>query len=229
MSAWICSNRHINIVVTAYAAIAGITDPAELQRLAVILLDENYKSVNRRYGHNDVAGPIVYRSEPVPPMGANLAARCLDYQSCEHAGWMISEARSIVEAVAEGTPRCDEHANFPWGWPEYDNADTCTDNPEVVEPEPEPAPMPKIKFRKFFCERDGIKCKVYYWATARSDGSVTVNAKQYGHDLAGIFDGVAGIKYRNETDSQIDYFEKSSVTIPVGHPLYAEVRALCKD
>lgn len=86
-----------------------------------------------------------------------------------------------------------------------------------------------IKFRKFFCERSGIKVRVYYWATARLDGSVTVQAKQYGHDLADVFDGVEGIKYRNETDSQVDYFEKSSVTIPVGHPLYAEVRALCKD
>ena len=86
-----------------------------------------------------------------------------------------------------------------------------------------------IKFRKFFCQRGATKVRVYYWHTVSADGAVTVRAKQYGHDLATVFDGVEGIKYRNETDSQVYYFEKSSVTILVGHPLYAEVRALCND
>lgn len=230
MSAYIVSNKHINVIVTAYAALAEIRDPAELQRIAELLINENHRSVNCRYGSNDVAGPIVYRDEPRSQARVHWAARCLRYQSCEHQAWDESEACKIVEQLIAATREVDMEAR--WDEPEYDNEATCTDNLKVVESEPEPAPpapMPKIKFRKFFCERDGIKCKVYYWATARSDGSVTVKAKQYGHDLADIFDGVEGIKYRNDTDSQIDYFEKSSVTIPVGHPLYAEVRALCKD
>ena len=64
MSAYIVSNKHINVIVTAYAALAEISDPAELQRIAELLINENHRSVNCRYGSNDVAGPIVYRDEP---------------------------------------------------------------------------------------------------------------------------------------------------------------------
>lgn len=123
MSAWICSNRHINVVTTAYGQIAKIDDPIELQRIAELLLAENYRSVNRRYGLNNEPESIVFRSEPVPPIGQNKAAACLDYQSCEHKGYEDSEAFQIIKAVLDNTPGYDNHVDgkkFPWGYPEYE-------------------------------------------------------------------------------------------------------------
>lgn len=127
MSAWICSNRHINIVVTAYAGIAGITDPAELQRLAELLIAENYTSVNYRYNENDAPGPIVYRHEVVGPAAAHKAARCLDYQSCEHPSWEDSEAFRVVQAVRQSQLDPGDLPGIPWGFPPYRDEDTCTD------------------------------------------------------------------------------------------------------
>lgn len=123
MSACICSNRHINVVTTAYAEIAKIDDPAELQRIAEVLLAENYRSVNRRYGFNDKPDPIKFRWEVVPPIGQNKAAACLDYQSCEHKGYEDSEAFQIIKAVLDNTPGYDNHVagrGFPWRFPEYE-------------------------------------------------------------------------------------------------------------
>lgn len=87
-----------------------------------------------------------------------------------------------------------------------------------------------IKFRKFFCERGGLKRKVWYHRWINRDGTETlmVSDKGYGYDLFQIFEGVPGIKARNDTDMMSDYFDKTGITILPECPYYAEIRALTK-
>jgi hypothetical protein len=70
-------------------------------RVGAMLLAENVRSVNYRYDEDDWEPPYLFH--PLPgtpdPLVVLKAIACLKYQSCEHPGWLASEARVFCEAL----------------------------------------------------------------------------------------------------------------------------------
>jgi len=132
MSAWLCSQDHINLIVNAS------DDPNE--ETFKLLLEENLKSLRYRYPGRDFLqewedaaksyqferiAPIdliqrVYAEQrdlakgyPAVTQGVTLervraqmrqSCASLDYQSCEHPEWETSKAHAIVHGVMNNTP-----------------------------------------------------------------------------------------------------------------------------
>lgn len=70
-----------------------------------MLLAENTRSVNHRNDEDD--WEPVYLFHPLPgtpdPLVVLKAIACLEYQSCEHDGWLDSEARVFCQALRQVT------------------------------------------------------------------------------------------------------------------------------
>jgi len=85
----------------------------------------------------------------------------------------------------------------------------------------------KIKFLAFCVKNTetGKTARVHYSLDNRTDGRkcVTVYARDYGHAIGEIFNGVAS--YKNDTDSMTDYFDKGTVRIFETDGIYTEARA----
>ena len=112
MSAWICSDNHINLIAT-FAAHCNLSvkykdevidcakDP---QRIASVLLAENYRSVNHRYSENNSA-EITYAavdSTELPSTASMLKQlQCYNYQACETADYKRTLAKAIVLACID--------------------------------------------------------------------------------------------------------------------------------
>ncbi len=129
MSAYILSKSHIDVLVTLaqrgpsgvpvcpmnawhtvrYGALDARTD---YDLIGANLLAENCKSVQHRYpdceaselpGPNDGHFMLPYRHSdprriPTAVEGLKLLA-CYEYQSCEHPGWSMSQAREFCESL----------------------------------------------------------------------------------------------------------------------------------
>lgn len=80
----------------------------------------------------------------------------------------------------------------------------------------------KIKFQKHHLVVDGKKHPVSYWADDTRK-VVTIYDREYGSALFHVFPDL----YRNESDSQTDYFEHGRVVIPEGHEYYAPAKERC--
>lgn len=80
-----------------------------------------------------------------------------------------------------------------------------------------------IKFNRYNVTNGTTKARIRYSLDNRADGRkcVTMYAKDYS-DALGV---VLADEYRNETDSQTDYFDKGKAVLFEGHPLYAAARA----
>ena len=80
-----------------------------------------------------------------------------------------------------------------------------------------------IKFKKFYISNGTDKALVHYSLDNRTDNRtcVTIYEKGYSHNLSRIF---AGDDYRNDTDSQSDYYDSGRVVLFEEHPLYATAR-----
>lgn len=80
-----------------------------------------------------------------------------------------------------------------------------------------------IKFNKYHVTNGTTKARVSYSVDNRIDGRkcVTMYAKDYDRSLGKIF----AEEYKNETDSQTDYFETGKAVLFEDHPLYAAARA----
>lgn len=125
MSAWICSRTHIAAVAKA-AVQLGVIQAAQAVENANALEVENFKSVDYRYReHNIREGEVTQADIDHAPIlslhGTLKAVHCLNYQSCEHPGWMNSNAEHLlaaIEAIAktrgavEGSPAYESE---PWG------------------------------------------------------------------------------------------------------------------
>lgn len=76
--------------------------PATAGRVGAMLLAENTRSVN--YLHDEDDWEPVYLLHPLPgtpdPLAVLKAIACLEYQSCEHDGWLDSEARGVLPGAA---------------------------------------------------------------------------------------------------------------------------------
>lgn len=134
MSAFICSDTHINALVT-YAASNHISYYNPLtqghtevtahnaEEIGRILMDENVRSVCCRYPDADndqKSAGAAYRykrfATPLTAVEAMKACHCLNYQSCETDDWESSLAWRILQAIeshaAHHVPGYDK---APWG------------------------------------------------------------------------------------------------------------------
>lgn len=83
-----------------YRAVSRSIPTVGYERVGQMLLDENYASVNFRYGQNEAAVFIPGdRFAPVTPIQTLKALDCYEYQSCEHPGWRFSEAHEFCVAL----------------------------------------------------------------------------------------------------------------------------------
>lgn len=107
MSAYIVSDTHINALITW-----GVTHKAWFrsdyfagheEELASLLSAANTESVNYRYGTKDDFAPFKYKmvavADHLKPVDILCMCDCLEYQSCEHPGYYLSEAYSLLIAI----------------------------------------------------------------------------------------------------------------------------------
>ena len=113
MSAFIVSDRHINVLVS-FAARGGRSGHASYywkgshqyflgneQHIASALYAENVRSVNTRYRMDQPADGFVFsRDDSIrDPLVIIKACHCLEYQSCETIDWTGTEAFAILKAI----------------------------------------------------------------------------------------------------------------------------------
>lgn len=109
MSAFICNNSHIT-ALAVYAARNRIAGHVDAKTIGDILHAENVRSVNYRYGESTRPSFEICEwaaFQPFSLVQIVKAARCLDYQSCEHREWPDSEAFRILQAITDGDPSRD--------------------------------------------------------------------------------------------------------------------------
>lgn len=88
MSAFIVTDNTIN-------AILGFADEYTMRKfyadsmdeLGQILVDQNYRSVNYRYGEDAPPANFTYRRYTVPAIAAAQYLSCYEYQACETPDW----------------------------------------------------------------------------------------------------------------------------------------------
>lgn len=129
MSAFVVSNTHINAIVnfTLVASPAfklhGYSFQDEYrewpspEQLGQILLDENVRSVNARYGEHDEPDTFVFTRtlKPISAVAMLSALDCLEYQSCESYDWVDTLAHCLVEVMRSWTiHRLPGYAEAAW-------------------------------------------------------------------------------------------------------------------
>ncbi len=107
MSAFIVPNAHIT-ALAVYAerhSIHSAMDCGQVnaEKVGTVLLDENINSVNYRYKEENTDACFVIDSwaehRSFTPLQIIKAARCLNYQSCEHPEWSKSRAYAILQEI----------------------------------------------------------------------------------------------------------------------------------
>lgn len=80
-----------------------------------------------------------------------------------------------------------------------------------------------VKFNKYHVTDGETKARCFYSIDNRVDGRkcVTIYAKDFRSGLGRIFDD----EYKNDTDSQTDYFDQGKAVLFEDHPLYETARA----
>lgn len=96
MSAFVCSDEQVEACVRGWAEVAKWRQvtPEEQQRIANVLMRENIRSVNWRYGERTKIRKVIFGENYVHAHPHQLIQwlRCLDYQSCERDDYEKSEA-----------------------------------------------------------------------------------------------------------------------------------------
>jgi len=131
MSAYIVDDGHIDYLIQAGLFWSSKAGPLgwyhggtwhELtrrtaHRIGSILLRENFKSVNHRYGENSESPAYFYKPHPAyppDPVQVLKAITCYEYQACEYEEWEASEAHAFCKALQARAIR-----QLP-GWEEAD-------------------------------------------------------------------------------------------------------------
>lgn len=110
MSAFILSDKHINTILTfanahnVYVYWRGKAYNAQLvehlQRMAQIMTNENYKSVNYRYNTHEIPHANVFHFETgATPVQVIKACHSYEYQCCETKDWTSSLAKRINDSI----------------------------------------------------------------------------------------------------------------------------------
>jgi hypothetical protein len=128
MSAFLCSSKHISALVHAARGsiylriekyVVPVGDEGEEQALYDLLLGENLKSLEARYGPaqgNDGVEPNLSDEVlPLQPIEIIKLAQSFDYQSCEHPEWTGSRAHDYIMAlIADCIGRIDGYEKAKW-------------------------------------------------------------------------------------------------------------------
>ena len=136
MSAFILSNYHIVYILSSYdySYTRGIiniytddkrvinfnlAEPEGFEKAANILLSQNYRSVNSRYGKNIFVPKVSWHRIPLyetEPVQALCACDCYDYQSCETKDYQSTLAFSMVNTIRKcNIHRLPEYSKAKWG------------------------------------------------------------------------------------------------------------------
>ena len=127
MSAFIVSNTQINALVR-FASTNNVSfyyGPTSQRwnvsgnedATAQLLLDENVRSVNFRYGETTEAEFISYQIDApdLTPVQVIKAAQCLEYQSCETSDWEQTMAKKLIDAIiAQAIVKLPGYEAAPW-------------------------------------------------------------------------------------------------------------------
>ena len=107
MSAWICSEKHIELLAVSYFRQKRMIDTKNIVDIAKVLWKENHKSINYRY--NERTRTPIIKEKPVDyydnllvhysKMDIYKLAQSYDYQSCEHDGYEKSKAKGIINSI----------------------------------------------------------------------------------------------------------------------------------
>jgi len=109
MSAYIVEENHIEYLVDVMTnARHGIKDYWEhdlgvktAREVGQLLWDENYRSVNYRYGEKDKAPEFHYRRKcyDFDPLQVLHSISCYEYQTCEHPEWKDSNVKKLLSRL----------------------------------------------------------------------------------------------------------------------------------
>lgn len=106
MSAFIVSEKHIHVIVTALKRQECWSTKEILKKynqdlnlIGKILWSENFRSVNYRYDENSKTPNYEFAQIYVSYYQVIKAIDCLKYQSCEHEDWEFSEAKNILDKL----------------------------------------------------------------------------------------------------------------------------------
>lgn len=128
MSAFICSDKHISAIVR-WACRNNVSvwfgNPSrslrsgDEQEIVDILYAENVKSVNYRYPASEpeaTTGCVYDQDAPtLEPVEVIKLIQSLEYQSCEHPTWAISDAKEILRVLkSEATRRLPGYELAAW-------------------------------------------------------------------------------------------------------------------
>lgn len=101
MSAFIVSKAHIDVLVNAAAQLGVITTRGEALSTGMMLLRENYRAVNHRYGES--AAPPRYRATTTEaefdPAAICKVIACYVYQIAEPPDWRETQAYAWCEKL----------------------------------------------------------------------------------------------------------------------------------
>ena len=114
MSAFLVSDKHITEILRFASGKGNIyyngetldlTTPDGIQKVGQILVNENYRSLNARYGSVNLSHVFQYEPFSMRPIMAAVEViklcHCYDYQACETDDYYETPTHSIVDAIKE--------------------------------------------------------------------------------------------------------------------------------
>lgn len=143
MSAFQCSPSHIAAIIgTAHKLDPSRTSLPDMSRemarhpdlaaeytdsasfAGALLARENARSLDHRYAHHSTAHAwaapsaldcAMWYSRPLSPIALIKAIQCLDYQSCEHDAWSLSDAKRLLDQIARAAiSKMDGYEEAAW-------------------------------------------------------------------------------------------------------------------
>lgn len=105
MSAFIVSDNTIHAVLSFMsmykAHLYEKGAPLHLNDVGQVLLDENYRSVNYRYGENETPRKYVFIAQALPLTAVEVLKLidCIAYQSCECDDWEHTRAYRLLQRI----------------------------------------------------------------------------------------------------------------------------------
>jgi hypothetical protein len=124
MSAWLCSQTHINELAAYYVDKCQryVNVRKSFKEVAELLFNENVRSLSARYSDYEemvwykFAAPIAYKRTIHNPFIMAKQVSCYCYQSCETDDFYETEAYKICEAIKDTLLSSHpDYENAPWG------------------------------------------------------------------------------------------------------------------
>ena len=130
MSAFMCSNAHINALVSFALQERGFfrhkqLDGNSAQIAGQVLVNANAESIKAKYNEEE-GYPFVFRRESPArhPLNILKACDCYDYQACEDGEYEGSEAQKFIDHIRAMAIRRLPGYDISEGWQFEDHLDT---------------------------------------------------------------------------------------------------------